>query len=99
MKVASPIVQKVKKLPVSAINIARAADRLLWQRLVSTEIDYIQRTLEASSTQKEIDANVFAIRKMRGPVLWFQTNSNSASLIGCLLFLPSFFCGHLTASR
>ena len=49
MTTPGPRVPRVKKLPVSAINIARAADRLLSQRLVSTEIDYIQRTLGASS--------------------------------------------------
>ena len=64
MTTPGPRVPRVKKLPVSAINIARAADRLLSQRLVSTEIDYIQRTLGASSTQEEIDANVVAVRKM-----------------------------------
>jgi hypothetical protein len=51
-------------MPVSATNIAKAAERLLSQRLVSTEIDYIRRTLGASSTQEEIDANVVAVRKM-----------------------------------
>lgn len=53
-----------KKMPVSATNITRAAARLLTQRLVSTEIDYIQRTLGASSTQQQIDANVLAVRTM-----------------------------------
>lgn len=57
-------VAKVKRMPVSASNIAKAAERLLSQRLVSTEIDYIQRTLGASSTQQDIDANVLAVRKM-----------------------------------
>ena len=57
-------VLRVKKISVSASNIAKAAERLLSQRLVSTEIDYIQRTLGASSTQQEIDANVVAVRKM-----------------------------------
>ncbi len=51
-------------MPVSATNIAKAAARLLTQRLVSTEIDYIQRTLGASSTQQQIDANVLAVRRM-----------------------------------
>jgi hypothetical protein len=51
-------------MTVSAANIAKAADRLLSQRLVSTEIDYIQRTLGTSSTQTEIDANVLAVRKL-----------------------------------
>ena len=51
-------------MTVSAANIAKAAQRLLSQRLVSTEIDYIQRTLGNSSTQTEIDANVLAVRKL-----------------------------------
>ncbi|HEX7154662.1 MAG TPA: hypothetical protein VF618_24465 [Thermoanaerobaculia bacterium] len=55
---------KLKKLPVSAANITKAAGRLLSQRLVSTEIDYIQRTLAASSTQEEIDACVLGVRKL-----------------------------------
>jgi hypothetical protein len=53
-----------KKLPVSPGNIAKAAERLLSQRLVSTEVDYIQRTLGASSTQQQIDATVVAVRKL-----------------------------------
>jgi K+/H+ antiporter YhaU regulatory subunit KhtT len=53
-----------KKLPVSPGNIAKAAARLLSQRLVSTEVDYIQRTLGASSTQQQIDATVVAVRKL-----------------------------------
>lgn len=55
---------RVKKLPVSAGNIAKAAARLLPQRLVSTEIDYIRRTLPASSTQDEIDACVIGVRSL-----------------------------------
>jgi hypothetical protein len=55
---------RVKKLPVSAANIAKAATRLLSQRLVSTEVDYIRRTLPASSTQEELDAIVIGVRRM-----------------------------------
>jgi hypothetical protein len=55
---------KVKKLSVSAANIAKAASRLLSQRLVSTEVDYIQRTLAASCTQDELDAGVLGVRKL-----------------------------------
>ena len=55
---------RVKKLPVSATNIAKAATRLLSHRLVSTEVDYIQRTLPASSTQEDIDASVIGVRKL-----------------------------------
>ncbi|HEX6099697.1 MAG TPA: hypothetical protein VF432_25510 [Thermoanaerobaculia bacterium] len=56
--------QVTKKVPVSANNIAKAASRLLSQRLVSTEVEYIQRTLGNSSTQEELDANVLAVRKL-----------------------------------
>jgi K+/H+ antiporter YhaU regulatory subunit KhtT len=55
---------KEKKLPVSAANITKAASRLLTQRLVSTEIDYVQRTLGNSSSQQQIDATVLAVRKL-----------------------------------
>lgn len=63
MKTVTPK-EKIKRMPVSASNIAKAAQRLLSQRLVSTEIDYIQRTLGTSSTQQAIDAQVLAVRKM-----------------------------------
>ena len=63
-KTKTPATPKPKKMTVSATNIARAAERLLSQRLVSTEIDYIQRTLGASSTQQEIDAHVLEVRKL-----------------------------------
>jgi hypothetical protein len=54
----------VKKLPVSATNITKAASRLLSQRLVSTEIDYIQRTLGASATQETLDTTVLSVRSL-----------------------------------
>ena len=53
-----------KKIPVSAGNIAKAAERLLSQRLVSTEVEYVQRTLGTSSTQEQIDASVVEVRKL-----------------------------------
>lgn len=64
MTTPKPKVPRVRRMPVSALNIAKAAERLLSQRLVSTEVDYIQRTLGASSTQEQIDANVVAVRRM-----------------------------------
>lgn len=63
-KVASLKVPRAKRMPVSPSNITKAAARLLSQRLVSTEIEYIRRTLGTSSTQQEIDANVLAVRKL-----------------------------------
>jgi hypothetical protein len=55
---------KVKRMPVSATNINKAALRLLPQRLVSTEIDYILRTMTSTSTQDEIDASVLGVRQL-----------------------------------
>lgn len=55
---------RVKKMRVSATNIAEAASRLLKQRLVSPEVDYVQRTLGASSTPQDLDAAVLAVRKL-----------------------------------
>ena len=52
------------KLPVSEGNLAKASLRLLSQKLVSTEVQYIQRTLGARATQEDIDANVMAVRKL-----------------------------------
>jgi hypothetical protein len=53
-----------KKVPVSEGNIRKAAQRLLQQNLVSTEIQYVQRVLGASATQQDIDKNVIAVRGM-----------------------------------
>lgn len=56
------------KLPVSEGNLAKASLRLLSNKLVSTEVHYIQRVLGSRATQEEIDANVLAVRKMP----WFS---------------------------
>lgn len=60
----TPKKPRVKKLPVSVATINKAAARLLSQRLVSTELDYIRRTLAPSSTQEEIDASVLGVRAL-----------------------------------
>ena len=52
------------KLTVSDLNLRKAALRLLGQKLVSTEIQYVQSKLGASATQEELDASVLAVRKM-----------------------------------
>jgi K+/H+ antiporter YhaU regulatory subunit KhtT len=49
---------------VSETNLRKTAMRVLGQRLVSTEIAYIQRTLGSSATQQEMDATVLAVRRM-----------------------------------
>jgi hypothetical protein len=53
-----------KTIPVSELNLSKAAMRLLGQRLVSPEVQYIQRTLGLSATQEELDDKVVAVRKM-----------------------------------
>ena len=59
------IVRKsVAKMAVTEGNITKAAVRLLSQRLVSSEIHYVQRVLGSTATQDEIDANVLAVRKL-----------------------------------
>ncbi|HYM59618.1 MAG TPA: hypothetical protein VEZ11_01855 [Thermoanaerobaculia bacterium] len=67
MKVAKkPVVRAVReaKIPVSDTNITKAAIRLLDQRLVSTEMHYVQRTLGTTATQRDLDAQVMAVRKL-----------------------------------
>ncbi|HEV7243026.1 MAG TPA: hypothetical protein VGQ36_27615 [Thermoanaerobaculia bacterium] len=62
---AKPVVREVKsKVPVSELNLKKAAARLLTSKLVSTEVVYIQRTLGASATQEDLDAKVLAVRAM-----------------------------------
>lgn len=59
-----PVRVSKAKLAVTESNIKKAAIRLLQQRLVSPEIQYIQRTLGERATQEDIDKNVLAVRKM-----------------------------------
>lgn len=60
-KVAKP---EVKKIPVSELNLRKAAARLLATKLVSTEVAYLQRELGTSTTQEKLDAKVLAVRQM-----------------------------------
>lgn len=50
--------------PVTENNLRKTAARLLSTRLVSTELDYLRRTLGASATQQELDEKVIAVRRM-----------------------------------
>jgi hypothetical protein len=52
------------RVPVSELNLRKAAARLLTSGLVSTEIDYVQRELGSSATQEDLDAKVVAVRSM-----------------------------------
>jgi len=53
-----------KKLPVSELNIRKTAIRVLGQKLVSPEVTYIQRVLGNTATQRDLDENVLAVRKL-----------------------------------
>jgi hypothetical protein len=55
---------KVARVPVSELNLRKAAVRLLGTKLVSTEVFYIQRELGSSATQEALDAKVMAVRAM-----------------------------------
>lgn len=52
------------KIPVSELNLRKAAARLLTSKLVSPEISYIQRELGSTATQEDLDAKVVAVRSM-----------------------------------
>ena len=56
--------EDMKRVPVSELNLRKAAIRLLQQNLVSTEVQYVQRVLGASATQRDIDDKVLAVRKL-----------------------------------
>ena len=55
---------KIATLPVSETNLRKAASRVLGHALVSTEVQYIQRTLGAKATQQVLDDTILAVRKM-----------------------------------
>jgi len=55
---------RVKKLPVSDLNLKKASIRLLGQSLVSNEVLYIKRKLGANATQEQMDENVVAVRAL-----------------------------------
>lgn len=57
-------VAQPKGLAVTELNLRKTAIRLLGQTLVSTEVQYLQRTLGATASQQDIDSNVVAVRKM-----------------------------------
>jgi hypothetical protein len=52
-------------LPVSETNLRKTALRVLnGQKLVSTEVAYILRTLGTKATQQVLDTTVLQVRKM-----------------------------------
>ena len=54
----------VAKIAVTENNIAKTAIRLLGQRLVSPESQYIREKLAPKVTQQELDDCVVAVRKL-----------------------------------
>lgn len=64
MKKATKTTVREAKIPVSESNVAKAAIRLLSQRLVSTEISYVQHVLGVSASQADLDAQILAVRKL-----------------------------------
>ena len=57
-------VARVAHFTVTDSNLRKAALRLLGQPLVSTEVQYVQRTLGNSATQQDMDDKILAVRKM-----------------------------------
>ena len=57
-----PARERKPTVPVSELNLRKAATRLLTTKLVSTEIAYLQRVLGTSATQEDLDAKVIAVR-------------------------------------
>jgi hypothetical protein len=56
--------RKSPRVTVSETNLRKTAARVLNQKLVSTEVHYIQHSLGTSCTQAEMDAKVVAVRQM-----------------------------------
>ena len=61
---APPTTVKASKVPVSELNLRKAATRLLASPLVSTELAYVQRELGTSATQEDLDAKVLKVRSL-----------------------------------
>jgi len=60
------LMKSPKRVGVTERSLQRAAARLLpkTKKLVSTEVDYLQRVLGDSATQTEIDEKVVLVRRM-----------------------------------
>jgi len=66
------MIARERKFPVSDLNLKKTAIRLLGQTLVSPEMQYIQRHLGPTATQKELDDKVLAVRKLPWEKLKFE---------------------------
>ena len=63
-KAAKTQPKTLKDLAVSELNLRKTAVRVLGQKLVSTEVQYLQRTLGTKTSQQEMDRSVLAVRTM-----------------------------------
>lgn len=61
---AAPRARKPPRVSVSELNIRKTAARLLTNKLVSTEVFYVQRVLGSTATQAELDEKVLAVPRM-----------------------------------
>jgi hypothetical protein len=66
MKSEGVAVKSQKRVAITERSLQRAAARLLpkTKKLVSTEIDYLQRVLGETATQHEIDEKVVMVRRL-----------------------------------
>ena len=54
-----------RSVAVTETNLRKTAMRVLaGQKLVSTEVSYLQRTMDSNTTQSEMDRRVLAVRRM-----------------------------------
>ena len=61
----TPKIKAEPRIRVSDLNLRKTAQRVLaGQRLVSTEIEFVQRQLGISATQTQMDASVVAVRQL-----------------------------------
>ena len=62
--VKKPPTPSSPRIAVTELNLRKAATRLLGSKLVTPEVQYIQRVLGTTATQDELDAKVVAVRSM-----------------------------------
>lgn len=55
---------RTPRVAVSELNLRKAAARLLTSKLVTPEVQYLQRVLGTTATQEDIDAKVVAVRSL-----------------------------------
>lgn len=61
---STPKPQASRRISVTETNLRKTASRVLSTRLVSPEIEYLQRQMGSTATQEEMDAKVLAVRAL-----------------------------------